>query len=56
MLACWRGRTRCVKTLLELGADPAMNDGLDGSPLIIAAWAGYVGAPRGGRASGFMLS
>lgn len=42
MLASWRGRTRSVKTLLELGAEPTLTDDRDGSPLVIAAWAGHL--------------
>lgn len=40
MLACWRGRLRCVRTLLEYGADVNARDAFDATPLLFASWAG----------------
>lgn len=43
-LAAWRDRPRCVKLLLAGGATPQLTDDRGCSPLIVAAWAGSVGA------------
>lgn len=41
MLAAWRGRRRCLETLLGHGAEVDAADDRDFSPLLFAAWAGH---------------